>query len=252
MSLLRSVLLACSVLTLAFLSSTVFAATKKDSSNPVKLLIVMGGGTYESSVFRFYDTLESINYTLVMSDKEAFASDIRNEFDAVLLYNLSTTIEEPAKTNLKNFVESGKGLVVWHHALASYPNWPWWFEKVVGGQYVLGSNADFPPSTYRQDESMVARATQEHPVVSSLQGHPMHLYDETYQQLRFSNNIKILLKTSLSTSDGPLVWLGPSSDKRVVAIQPGHGSGAYYNVGFRNIMRDAIHWSAKPDFSKFQ
>ncbi len=210
----------------------------------VRLLIVMGGGTYESSVFRFFDTLDGVSYTLVMSDTVAFREDVRNQYDAVLMYNLSSSLPEPARTNLVRFIESGKGLVVWHHALANYGNWEWWYQEVVGGRYFLRSEDDHAASTYRQDESIMARPEKAHPVVSSLGGHPMHLYDETYKGLWISDEVEVLLRTTLSSSDGPLVWVGPYQAARVVVIQPGHGSGAYFNLGFRYIVRDAIHWVA--------
>lgn len=225
-------------------SLPVNAQTESNQAKPVRLLIVMGGGTYESSVFGFFDMLDGIDHTLVMSDTEAFEQDIRDQYDAVLMYNLSRSLPEPARSNLVSFLESGGGLVVWHHALANYGDWPWWHQDVVGGRYFFRSEGDHPASTYSQDESIVASPVKPHPVVSSLGGHPMHLYDETYKGLWISDKADVLLRTSQSSSDGPLVWVGPYEAARVVVIQPGHGSGAYYNLGFRLIVRDAIHWVA--------
>lgn len=221
---------------------TLQAHSDSHSDNDTRLLIVMGGGTYESSVFRFFDSLDGVRYTLVMSDTEAFENDIREQYDAVLMYNLSGSLAEPARSNLVNFIESGKGLVVWHHALANYGDWPWWYERVVGGRYVLRQEDDHPASNYQQDQSMMARPTQEHPVVAALDGNPLHIYDETYKGLWLSDDIEVLLSTAVTSSDGPLVWLGPHESRRVVVIQPGHGSSAYFNLGFRLIVNDAIHW----------
>ncbi len=236
-------LLICCLL-IIFSSLSLQAQSDVDSTHNVRLLIVMGGGTYESSVFRFFDTLDGIDYTLVMSDTEAFQNDIRNQYDAVLMYNLRSSLAEPARTNLVNFIESGRGLVVWHHALANYGDWEWWYKEVVGGRYFLRPEGEHPASTYRQDESIIARPVVEHPVVSSLGGHPMHLYDEAYKGLWISEEVEVLLNTGLSSSDGPLVWVGPYDKARVVVIQPGHGSGAFYNLGFRYIVRDAVNWVA--------
>ncbi len=220
------------------------AQSNEGTTEKVRLLIVMGGGTYESSVFRFFDTLDGVSYTLVMSDTVAFKEDFRDQYDAVLMYNLSSSLAEPARSNLVRFIESGKGLVVWHHALANYGDWPWWYQEVVGGRYLLRGEGELPASTYRQDESMIARPEKAHPVVSSLGGHPMHLYDETYKGLWISPDVEVLLSTGLSTSDGPLVWVGPYQSARVVVVQPGHGSSAYFNLGFRYILRDAVRWVA--------
>lgn len=236
-------LLRCSLLILVS-SLPLQAQPNAGTTENVRLLIVMGGGTYESSVFRFFDTLDGVTYTLVMSDTTAFREDVRGQYDAVLMYNLSTSLPEPARSNLVRFIESGKGLVVWHHALANYGDWQWWYQDVVGGRYFLRREGDHPASTYHQDESIVARPEKAHPVVSGLGGHPMHLYDETYKGLWISDDVEVLLSTALSSSDGPLVWVGPYQAARVVVIQPGHSSSAYYNLGFRYIVRDAIRWVA--------
>ena len=228
------------LLVVLFALRTTPAAARADGE--VRLLVVMGGGTWENSVFQLFDSLDGVDATVVMSDQEAFETDIRNRYDALLMYNLSGSLAEPARTHLTRFLESGKGLVVLHHALASYGDWEWWHKEVVGGRYFLRPEGPHAASTYRQDESIVARPEKEHPVVASLGGHPMHLYDETYKGLWISPEVEVLLSTALSTSDGPLVWVGPYHEARVVAIQPGHGSGAFYNLGFRSILRDAVHW----------
>ena len=235
----------CFSLLLVFGTKGTHAQNPDAPSEDVRLLIVMGGGTYESSVFRFFDALDGVRYTLVMSDSAAFREDVRDRYDAVLLYNLSPSISEPARSNLALFLESGKGLVVLHHALANYGEWEWWYRDVVGGRYLLRPEGDHVASTYRQDESIIASPTATHPVVSSLGGHPMHMYDETYKNLWISPDVEVLLRTSLSSSDGPLVWVGPYRASRVIAIQPGHGSGAFYNLGFRLIVRDAVRWVAE-------
>lgn len=217
------------------------------SEGDIRLLIVMGGGTYESSVFRFFDSLEGISHTLVMSDAEAFETDIRDRYDAILMYNLSRSLAEPQRANLVRFLENGKGLVVLHHALANYGDWEWWSRDVVGGRYLLDADGDQAASTYLQDQSVIASPTRDHPVVASLGGLPMHFYGETYRGLWISEEAEVLLKTSLTTADGPLVWIGPHPASRVIAIQPGHGSSEFYNLGFRAIVTDAIRWVAQAD-----
>jgi hypothetical protein len=58
-----------------------------------------------------------------------------------------------------------------------------------------------------------------------------------------SPDVDMLLRTGVSMSDGPLLWLSPYEKSRVVAIQPGHSSGAHLNLGFRFILQDVILWA---------
>ena len=135
--------------------------------------------------------------------------------------------------------------MVWHHALANYGSWEWWHQNVVGGRYLLRREGDHAASTYQQNESILARPEKAHPVVAGLDGQPIHLYDESYNGLWISDDIEVLLSTSISSSDGPLVWVGPYQAARVVVVQPGHGSSAYFNPGLRFIIRDAVRWVAE-------
>ncbi len=212
-------------------------------NNYLKLLVVTGGGTYENSIFLVFDRLDGIQWTHATSDTEAFKEDIRGQYDVVLFYNLSESLSEPARTNLVNLVEGGKGLVIMHHALASYNTWEWWYKEVVGGRYLTAPDGDQPASTYRMGEEIIALPTKEHPITSRLGGFPIHLYDETYKGLWISPEVEVLLRTGLSTSDGPVVWVSPYEQSRVVVIQPGHASGAHLNLGFRFVLRDAIWWA---------
>ena len=110
------------------------ARAARVQTGDVRLLIVMGGGTWENSVFRFFDTLDGVQCTLADSDREAFVEDLRARYDAILMYNLGGTLPERERGHLVQLLAGGGGLMVLHHALASYGNWPWWREEVVGGR----------------------------------------------------------------------------------------------------------------------
>ena len=227
---------------LVLMAAGVSRGQEVNNNEPLRVVFVTGGGSYENSIFRILDRMQGISWTHATSDNEAFKNDIRDQYDVVVLFNVSNSLEDPAKANLVDFVESGKGVVVLHHALASYYTWEWWYKEVVGGRYLLAPDGDQPASTYRQGEEIMAAPTREHPIVSSLESFPFHLYDETSKDLWISPEVDVLLRTGLSTSDGPLLWVSPYEKSRVVAFQPGHSSGAHMNVGFRNVLRDAVLW----------
>ena len=45
---------------------------------------------------------------------------MRKQYDVLVLYNMEQAMAEGAKKNLQAFVESGKGVVVMHHAICSF------------------------------------------------------------------------------------------------------------------------------------
>ena len=72
----------------------------------------------------------------------AFKKDLRDKYDVDHHVRLHARPrrgrqEEPPRL----FVESGKGIVVLHHALLNFQNWSWWSEEVVGGRYRLQRGA---------------------------------------------------------------------------------------------------------------
>lgn len=210
----------------------------------VQALFVTGGGTYDNSIFRVMESLEGIASTHVPSDVAAFAPGFGKTTDVVVLYNVSRTLPEEARDRLRGFVDEKRGVVVLHHALASYGDWPWWWKEVTGGRYVLSPEEGLPASRYSPGKSIIALPTGNHPITAALGGLPIHLYDETYQGLWLSSEVEILLRTGLASSDGPLMWIGPQLGSRVVVFQPGHASSVHWNLGFRTLLRRAVLWAA--------
>ena len=102
------------------------------SKSPVRLLVVTGGHDYETSFYTLFEGYPDLVWDHATSDQEAFKQNIVPKYDVVLLYNMSQGLDDKGRENLRAFVESGKGLVVLHHAIADYQTWPWWSKEVVG------------------------------------------------------------------------------------------------------------------------
>ena len=211
--------------------------------NKIRLLIVSGGASFENTIFRNFDVMEEIEWTHIDSDVKAFKDDIREKYDVLLMYNLNQNPGDTVKKNLKQFVEANKGLIILHHAIATYNLWKWWYEEVVGGRYLMQPDRDLPSSNYMSHQEIIGIPLGKHPITSCLNGLPIHIYDETYKNMWLSPKIKVILQTNLYTSDKPLIWIGPYEKSRVVIIIPGHGWGAHYNLGFRCLLKNAILWA---------
>ena len=214
----------------------------KPVPEPLRLLVVTGGHDYPTTFYTVFEGADDLRWTHAVSNHEAFKSDLRKEYDVLVLYDFTSEITDTEKVNLKDFVESGKGVVVLHHAIADYQDWEWWYKEVVGGKYLLKPEGNLPASTYKHDEELCVRPVMSHPILSHVGS--MHLRDETYKGMWISSEVKVLLKTDNATSDGPVAWVSPYPKSRVVYIQLGHGETAHLYAAYRTLVQDAIRWSA--------
>jgi type 1 glutamine amidotransferase len=174
----------------------------------------------------------------------AFRRDIRKDYDVLVLYDSIQDLPENQRQNLREFVESGKGLVLLHHSIVDFQSWEWWWREVMGGLYVL---KDLPEeglkaSSFLHDVELVVRPRGTHPVVKGLP--PMRLDDETYKGVWSAPGVNVILETDHPTSDKAIGWISPYPKSKVVYIQPGHGREAHENPWYRRLVHNAILWSA--------
>lgn len=217
------------------------AAAVAWGAQPLRVLLVTGGHDHPPS---FYSIFEGADLRVsVDPHPRAFAYDMRKRFDVIVLYDMiKSGLDEKKRANLQAFAESGKGIVVVHHALCSHGDWPWWYQELTGARWIEPGTAGLEASTYKEDLDLeMTPVDPKHPVVADLK--PFKIYDETYGKLWFSKDVQVLLKTSHQTSDGPVVWVGPSKKSRVITVQPGHGSEAHHNENYRKLLRNAIAWA---------
>jgi type 1 glutamine amidotransferase len=236
-----------------FLRGTEWAATGKVSLPPdvgtpkpkkdaLRVLVVTGGHDYETSFYTVFEGSNDWVWDHATSSQQAFNTDIRPQYEVLVLYDMSQELDENGRKNLKDFVEDGKGVVVLHHAIADYNSWSWWTQEVVGGKYVLKAEGGMPESTYKHDEELFVQPVSEHPILADIG--PIHLWDETYKGMWISPKVQVLLKTENPTSDGPVTWISPYPKSRVVYIQLGHDHMAHRHPAYRELVKNAILWSA--------
>jgi type 1 glutamine amidotransferase len=210
---------------------------------PVRGLLITGGHDHYTSFYSLFHGHEDLARMPVMSSATAFQSDLRDKFDVLIMYDFSRDLTETGKKNLRDFVESGKGIVVLHHALLNYQAWPWWYEDVVGGSYRLRRDGDVPASTYKQDQKIFVALQGDHPITRGLG--PFEVVDETYKHMWISPKAKPLLATDNPNGDRFLAWIGPCATSRAVAIQLGHGPTVFSHPAYRSLVHNAILWAAR-------
>lgn len=216
------------------------AASGQAGAAPLRLLVVTGGHDYPTSFYTLFEQ-PGLAWDHETTSEAAFRRDLRDRYDVLVLYDMPATLSAAGRANLQAFAESGKGLVVMHHALCSHNDWDW-YRDLVGARYQVEAAPGRPASSYRHDETIPVAIARPHPITAGLT--LTQIYDETYQGMWLSPQNTVLVTTSHPLADPPLAWISGYPRSRVVAIQPGHGREAHVHPDYRTLVRNAILWSA--------
>jgi type 1 glutamine amidotransferase len=217
------------------------AGVVKPRPDALRVLVVTGGHDYPTSFYTVFEGRPEWRWTHALSNEEAFARAIVSRFDVLVLYDFSQKLGAEGKDNLRAFAEAGKGIVVLHHAIADYQDWPW-FEELVGGRYLLKDEGEWKTSTYRHDLELLVKPAGSHPIVDPVG--PLQLVDETYKGMRISAKVTPLLEIDHPDGDRYVGWVSPYEPSRVVYLQLGHDERAHGSAAYRDLVRNAILWSA--------
>jgi type 1 glutamine amidotransferase len=227
---------------LMLLGSVAFAAEK------TKVLVVTGGhGFDQKSFFEVFKSNPNIEFTHAEHKKDADVYDRADLFDykAIVLYDMPQSITDSQKERFLELFKKGIGLVVLHHALVSYQNWPD-YERVIGGRYVEpGPRAGMitEAAGYQHDvEVPVVIVAKDHPVTKGLSDFTIH--DEIYWGFRVSADSKPLITTTQPKSGKPLGWTRTEGKSKIVFIQLGHGPEAHSNENYRKLVAQSIAFVA--------
>ena len=199
---------------------------------PLQVLLVTGGHDHAPSFYSVFAAQKDI-VTNVNPHPVAYNGRL-DRYDVIVLYDMVQDLPEPQKARLKAFAESGKGLVVLHHAVVSFESWPW-YRETIGAQYLEKK------STYKHDVELKIEPVTPHPITRGLG--KFSINEETYKGMWMSDKNTVLLRTSDPTSDGPVAWISPYRESRVVTIQLGHSSLAHDSPEWRTLVRNAILWA---------
>ena len=207
-----------------------------------RVLVITGGHDHEASFYNLFDDVKVFGWVPVSDSKSALQSDLRNKYDVLVMYDFTRELDDKQKAILKTFVESSKGVVVLHHGILNFQNWPWWYEEVVGGRYRLQREGDIPNSTVKMGEEHLITPVAGQPITAGIE--PFRVVDETYRGLFIAPGITPLLTTENRTSDRTVGWIGPCKTSRVVFIQLGHDHSPFRHPSYRALVRNSILWTA--------
>jgi type 1 glutamine amidotransferase len=230
-------------------SGTARVCSAAEPLSNIKVLIVTGGHGFERKpFFDMFRQEPDLTFEEARQGQSATAyerDDLR-DFDVVLLYDMKQEITAEQRRALVSLTERGTGIVVLHHALVSYQDWPE-YEKIAGGRYPEGQDHRGEVTKelgYRHDVDIpVEIIAKDHPVAAGLSDFVIH--DEIYWGFRVAPDVTPLLRTSHPDSGNPLAWAHEAGKSRVVTIQLGDSPSAYADRDFRRLVRQSVQWVAR-------
>lgn len=225
-------------------SKTIDAA---DAIVPIRVLLVTGGHGFKREPFLQMlrdDELIEFQEAENGASAKAFERDDLSSYDVFLLYNMTQNITDRQKENFLHAIDRGVGLVVLHHALVSYQQWPE-YERIIGGRYPEDQKHRgkvTPALGYRHDvdvpKTIVAKR---HPITQGLENFVIR--DEIYWGYRVSQDVTPLIATTHAESGNPLGWVRQEGDALIVFIQLGDSPTAYRNPNYRRLLSQSIQWA---------
>ena len=220
--------------------------TDKTTKDPIRCAVITGGHGYDVLNFhRFFRGMAGVDaYIQHMDDFASARANVRDSYDAVLFYTM--LMDGPVddggpwyagrpKTALEHLGETEQGIVLLHHAILAYPQWPVW-SGIAGIQD--RSFGHHPEQTLR-----VEIANSEHPITRGRNAWEMA--DETYMMDEPGKDSEILLTVNHPKSMAAIAWARMHRRARVFCFQSGHDNLTWENPDFGETVLRGIQWAAQ-------
>ncbi len=239
----------CGLLLALLFCGTARAADAQNPAGKIRVIVVTGGHDFEQEpFFKLFKDNPDITYKPVEHPNfhPLLKTDAARDYDVLVFYDMHQEISDEAKADFLARLKEGKGLVVLHHAIADYQKWPE-YAKIIGARYYLeATTVDGVPkarSAYQHGvDFKIHVADPGHPVTRGVKDFRIH--DETYNLFDVFDQCRVLLTTEEPKSNKVIGWAKMYGPARVVYLQSGHDHFAYENPNFRQILRQAIQWTA--------
>lgn len=214
--------------------------------DPVRILVVTGGHDYNHESFN--QMLASLGSAFSSSIVELpaafdrFRAEQRDGYDVLVFYHMWQTINPEQQAWLAGCISDGKPLVVLHHSICAFDDWPAYI-GMIGGKYfhtpTVIEGITYPASSYEHDRRIAISVIDSlHPVTLGLSD--FELFDETYKGFYVSPRVTPLLKTRDTTSTPVIGWSHVYGKARVVTLQSGHDTPTFQDDNFRRLLKQAI------------
>ena len=214
----------------------------------IKTAVITGGHSYAVQPFHaLFRALPGIDATIQhIEDFVHSPQEVRDGYDALLFYIMPRGGPEVepyrfggrSEKAFGRLGETQQGIVLLHHAILAYPDWPKWDEMAGMQRRVI--------TQYSHDERIpVQIAAPEHPIVQGIQ--PWTIVDETYVLHDPGTDSHVLLTTDHPACMHTLAWARTYQNARVFCYESGHDHQAWEDASFQKVLGNGIRWAAGED-----
>jgi type 1 glutamine amidotransferase len=216
-------------------------------TKPLKVVILVGGHGYDTKNFdKAWGGHEDIQCEIWKGKPYTVFDDIAKfDYDAIVMFNLSSGITDTQKANFLKLLKKGVGLVVWHHALANCQNWPE-FEKIAGCKFWMKAGEKdgkkIGKSGVGHARFKMHIANTDHPITKGMKD--FEIQDESYNKQTFTDGLNVLVTTDHPKSDKAIAWTVNYKGAKTFGYQGGHDIKAWTNPGHRRLLGNGIRWVA--------
>ncbi|MHB1178011.1 MAG: PVC-type heme-binding CxxCH protein [Daejeonella sp.] len=169
----------------------------------------------------------NITYTTDLNDLN---TENLSKYDGLVIYANHDTISASQESALKNFVESGKGLIPLHSASGCFKNSEWYI-KAIGGQFLSHGNGSFTAKIVNKS----------HPVTQELT--EFETTDETYVHQKINPDITILMERVEGANHEPYTWVRKQGKGRIFYTAYGHDDVTWKKSEFLKLVKNGILWA---------
>lgn len=216
---------------------------------PTRVAIITGGHSYDKEPFEaMWASIQDIKpeyYDYPKGKCGFFDDDKYKNYDTIVLYNFHHKINGKQQKNFLDMLNSGKKIIVMHHAISAFPDWAE-YSKIIGAKYFLEDTEwegkKYERSKYKHDVKIpVHIADRNHPITNGVEN--FEEIDEVYSQFYISPDVHVLLTTNHADSASFIAWVNKYNNSEVFFIQLGHGPQIFGNEQFRKLISSAINWA---------
>ena len=205
------------------------------SSDKITTAVITGDHSFDVPGFHaiFRDIAHADCYIQHQDNFLADVASVRREYDVLLFYNMPRELPGDAgRKALEELGTTGQGIFLLHHAILSYPDWPFWSDLVGIADRSFG---------YHHGEQLHVDITDgSHPITDGLEAWDM--VDETYTM--DSPGDGVLLSIEHPRSMKAIAWTHQFKSSRVFCFQSGHDNETYVDPNFREVISRGIRWCA--------
>ena len=236
------------------------AAAPSRAAEPVKLLIITGdhGHNWKETTPFMKELLTKAGHKVDVTERPKLDVIPANlaKYDVLLLNyrntakgameNTDSVWNDDNKRAFKEAVETGKGLVVYHHASSAFTgdsDFDREFEKITAGGWRK-------QGFHGKMHEFTVTVQKDHPITRGIKSFP-HGRDELYQNSLIPQGSQVLVTAYSDPSkdpkntgkDEPMVWVATYGKGRVCQNALGHDVEAMKSTGFRTLLIRCVEWA---------